>query len=469
MPIRLRIALIYSALVFFILSLVCGTIYYFSYQARVTTNKTRLLNRAITTASLLSQQELFDQNLIRRIDSSTTIALKDKAVQAYDTLYRRIYRYSDKAGDTLSLSGADLDELKESGSTYFKLGDKEAVGYYYRGHSAHILIFVAGEDVDGNNSLKGLIRILLISFLVGNFFVLISGYFFSAGLMLPVRRISNDVAEISAQNLARRIVTGKSKDEWYQLAETLNSLLNRLQDSFEMQGRFISNASHELSTPLTAISSQLEVTLSRPREATEYRLVMESIYQDVQNMTKLTQTLLEFAKASGSSQGLEIDLVRIDEIILNLPSEAARVHPSYSVKLQFDNLPEEEAHLLIFGNETLLLTAINNIVTNACKYSPSRQAVVSLGVSDHQLSVQVSDNGPGMEPEELERIFQPFYRADGQSAVPGFGLGLSLAQRIIKIHKGHITVQSRPGRGTTFTILLPSARSLGGIGTPATG
>ena len=278
--------------------------------------------------------------------------------------------------------------------------------------SISIVIFVAGEDVEGKESLKILMRILLLSFLIGNIFVLISGYFFSRGLLQPISKISQDVADISAQNLARRIETGQTKDEWYQLSVTLNELLNRLQDSFEMQRRFIANASHELSTPLTAISSQLEVTLQREREAGEYKKVMQSIYQDVQHMNKLTQTLLEFAKASGNSGGLEIDLIRIDEILLTLPAEVSKINSAYSVKLEFEDLPEEEESLLVFGNATLLFTAINNIVINACKYSLNQQALVKLSVSVHQATITVTDNGPGIPEEEIENIFQPFYRID---------------------------------------------------------
>ena len=153
--------------------------------------------------------------------------------------------------------------------------------------------------MDGKETLARLRDILLLSFLVGNIFVLVSGYVFSQRLLRPIKQISEDVAEISAQNLARRIHTGTTNDEWFQLSSTLNELLNRLQDSFELQRRFISNASHELSTPLTSILSQLEISLQRQREAGEYRTVMHSIYQDVQLMSQLTQTLLEFAKASG--------------------------------------------------------------------------------------------------------------------------------------------------------------------------
>lgn len=460
MPVRFRITLLFSALAFVILSLVCAGIYYFSYKARIENIKTRLTNRAITTARLLSQREIFDKALIQRIDSSTTIALKDKTVQAYDEYNRRIYRYSDIPNDTLTISPSQLQAARESGQTYFLLGDKEVAAYHDTTGTMRMVVLVAGEDAEGKSQLQYLLRILLISFLIGNIFILIAGYIFSRGLLQPIKRISEDAAEISAQNLTRRIETGKTKDEWYQLSVTLNDLLNRLQESFELQRRFIANASHELSTPLTAISSQLEVSLQRERAAEDYKKVMLSIYQDVQQLNKLTQTLLEFAKASGNEGGLEIDLIRIDEIILNIPAEAAKTNPAYNVKVDFTEMPEQEDNLLVFGNEALLSTAIRNIVMNACKFSADHRASINLRIAHQQVMIAISDHGPGISATEIEKIFQPFYRIEETRSTGGFGLGLSLTNRIIKIHKGTIEVQSVPGEGTTFTIMLPSAKSL---------
>ena len=188
---------------------------------------------------------------------------------------------------------------------------------------------------------------------------------------------------------------------------------------------------------------------------------MQSIYQDVRHMSNLTQTLLEFAKASGNSGGLEISLIRLDEIVLRLPAELVKINSSFSVKLQFDDLPEEEENLLVFGNETLLLTAIKNVVINACKYSPDHQAMVHLQAHEQNLHVIIEDKGPGIPKEELNNIFQPFYRIEENRSAGGFGLGLSLAERIIKLHKGSIEVNSEPGHGTRFHIKLPAARSLG--------
>jgi len=460
MPVRSRITLLFSMLAFFILSIVCASVYYFSYQLRIDTITSRLANRAVTTARLLSQREIFDENLVKRIDSSTTLSLKNKVVKAYNDNNVQIYSYAEKPEDQLFFDTDILDKARKHGSYYFLKDEREGVAYYYNHENDRIVVITVGEDADGKANLQSLLRILLLSFLVGNIIILVTGYIFSGRLLRPIKQINKDIAEISAQNLTRRLQQGEAQDEWQQLTLTINQLLNRLQDSFDLQRRFISNASHELSTPLTSISSQLEVALQRERSPKEYHQVMESTYQDVQQMIKLTQTLLEFAKASGNTGGLEINLVRIDEVILDLPAEICKIDQNYTVLLQFNDLPEDEDKLFVFGNEALLLTAIKNIVVNACKYSTDKKANVNLATEEDSLIISVRNNGKGIPNDELSIIFDPFYRVEGNKSTRGFGLGLSLANRIIKLHKGEIKVQSEENVETVFTIILPSAHSL---------
>lgn len=457
MPVRLRITLLFTALVFVILTLVCISIYYVSYTSRVNNIKGRLTNRAVTTARLLSQDEVFDRSLVQRIDAATTLSLKYKTVQGYDYKNNLVYQYSDVVGDTLPVDAKVLNEARVKGSLYLQMGAKEAVAYHYTDSSQRIVMVAAAFDEEGKLALTRLRNVLILSLLGGVVVAFAGGYFFSKGLLLPIKNIADNVNDISAHNFTARIPTGTVQDEWYYLSETINSLLDRLQESFGLQGRFIANASHELSTPLTSISSQLEVSLQRHRTEAEYRQVMESIYQDVRHMRKLTQVLLEFAKASGSASGLEISGVRVDEILLRLPADLAKTNAQYGVKLQFDELPTEESQLLVLGNEELLFTAILNIVANACKYSINHQAEVHLSFAGQELVITVQDTGIGIPPEELERIFQPFYRVDESRHTSGFGLGLSLASRFIKLHKGRIAVSSVPGEGTLFTIHLPVA------------
>ena len=462
MPVRIRITLLFVLFVFIIMSIVCGSVYYISANERVKTMKTRLTNRAITIGRLLARSEIFDPHLIRQFDSLTAVSIRDKIIQVYDSNEHEIYRYSDAAGDRIRVDREELDNLREKGDEiYFRSGTREAIGYKYEDSNSKVFIISAGNDNDGKMNLARLKTILIISSVVGIISALIIGFIFSQKLLRPLKKIADEVSDISVQNLARRVSTGNVKDEWHYLAETFNQLLNKLQEGFELQRRFISNASHELSTPLTSISSQLEVILEKERSPEEYHKVISSVYNDVRHMGKLTQTLLEFARASGNKGGLDIDLVRIDEVLLKAASDVSNINNEYEVLLNFDNMPEEEEKLFVFGNEALLLAAIKNIALNACKYSDNHEAIISLNTGKNNIYIAIEDKGIGIPSEEIEKIFQPFYRANKSTEGRGFGLGLSMADRIIKMHKGSILVQSVINQGTVFTITIPSASNVG--------
>jgi signal transduction histidine kinase len=440
------------------MSIVCGSVYYISANEREKAMKTRLTNRAITIGRLLARSEIFDPLLIRQFDSLTAVSLREKIIQVYDSTEHEIYRYSDVAGDRIKVDKQELDKLKkEVDEIYFKSGNREAIGYKYEDDNIKVFIISAANDNDGKMNLVRLKTILVSSFSVGIVSALIIGYMFSQRLLRPIKKIADEVSAITVQNLTRRVSTGKVKDEWHYLTGTFNQLLNKLQEGFELQRRFISNASHELSTPLTSISSQLEVILEKERTTDEYHKVIRSVYHDVRHMGKLTLTLLEFARASGNKGGLEIDLVRIDEILMRIPSELSKIDNEYLVILNFDNMPEDEEKLLVFGNEALLFSAIKNIALNACKYSDDNEAIISLSTGQNNIDIKIEDNGIGIPAEEIENIFQPFYRANKTIEDRGFGLGLSMADRILKLHKGSIKVHSIVNKGTTFTITLPSA------------
>lgn len=154
--------------------------------------------------------------------------------------------------------------------------------------------------------------------------------------------------------------------------------------------------------------------------------------------------------------GTELTSVRIDELLMTLPAEMKKISPMYEVSMSFDEFPESESSFVIFGNEHLLYSAFKNIVHNACKFSEDKGAHVRLSFSEKHIIIRIEDKGPGIDSKELKNIFQPFYRSHKHDAyVAGVGLGLSLAHRIIALHKGFIEVQSEEGHGTAFVITLP--------------
>ncbi|OQP52855.1 hypothetical protein A4H97_24475 [Niastella yeongjuensis] len=455
MPVRLRIAMLFTLLVLSILLTVGGVVTYISYRNRLEAVKMRLTGRANNIANFLRQTETFSSQLIQKIDTSTAGSGRDKEVLVYDNNNKKVYAYSDRVTDTLVIDTLLLSKARLKKKLYFKRGKKEAIAIYDKENE--LVIVSATFDEQGRRQLGQLEITLWFSLLGAALISFGGGYLFAGRLLRPIKEIASEVNDISAKNLLQRIPTGEAKDEWHYLSSTLNLLLDRLQQTLDMHRRFISNASHELSTPLASITSQIAVLLQRDREAVEYKNVLTGVHQDALHLSKLIQTLLEFSKASGSESGLEIQPVRIDEVLLRLPAELARTNKEYVVLLGFDDLPEDEDRLFVFGNEELLFTAIKNIVVNACKYTTGHRALVRASTRNNEIHVEIIDNGPGMRPEELEQIFQPFYRGGTVGTLPGFGLGLPLVKRIINLHKGRIQVESDIKTGTTFLVTLPAA------------
>lgn len=458
MKIKYRITILFTLLVTFILFFVCASIYYFSDLNRQLDFQRRLRNRALSTISLLVKVEGIDRELLQRIDQNMLISLREKSVIVYDHTNKEIYRFRDEGATLERASNRILQYARENGEYVYTNGNRDVIAIKYRAGNQEYISVAAAYDKEGIEKMSELKFVLLVSFISGTLITLLSGLIFSSRLVVPIKKINSEVKEISSQNLSRRIILNETKDELYELSSTFNELLTRLQQSFEIQRRFIANASHELSTPLTSISSQLEITLQNSRTAEEYKTVLLSVYDDVKNLNRLTRSLLELAKASGTSDGMELSLVRIDELLMKLPVELRKTNERFKVELHFDTFPDDEDKLLVFGNGDLLDSAIKNIVLNACKYSDDNTANVGLNFSDDELRIVVIDQGPGIKKEEHLLVFQPFFRGNKETTTEGFGLGLSLASRIIKLHKGNIQLDNNEPHGSIFTIALPIAR-----------
>jgi two-component system, OmpR family, sensor histidine kinase ArlS len=453
LKIRTKITLLFTLLVIAILLVLSTSIYYFTSLDRKEGFYKRLKSRATNNAELFIYFGDSSQNVLRRIDANAIPLLPQKSVRIFDTLGHVLYAYDNPGAVTLQVDSTLL--YSERDERYFYNGGRDGIVLFYNKEDKKFIIAVQAYDEDGWLRLEQLKKILLISLLVGILVTMLVGYVFSSQLVRPIAQIIHEVNDISSQNLSHRLQTGKGKDELNQLADTFNDLLNRLQESFDTQRRFISNASHELSTPLTSISSQLQVTLQKDRGTQEYKQVLQSIQEDVEQMGQLTKSLLEIAK-TGTKGTIELREVRIDEVLLKVIADVQKLNHEYEATLSFDSLPEDEKSCMVFGNSDLLYSALKNIIENGCKYSPDKRSVVELSFSEKDIIIKVMNKGDVIAEEEIEKIFQPFFRSANASDVKGFGLGLALAKRIVGLHKGNIAVQSDIEKGTLFTITLSS-------------
>lgn len=462
MSIRYRIAFLFSLLVMLILALVSIAVYYFSVENRYDLFNTRLKKRALYTAKVYSDFTDSSFSMLKKLDGTATSAFYEKSVSITDYNDKYVYMYADSTGDSIFLDKDLLQNAKISGEYFFTYKNRNAIVLHHVDKNSNFIVAFAASDKDGEEYLSGLERILLIALLLSVVVSFCAGLIFARRMIAPIKRITGEVNLITSRNLSQRIKIddNDSKDELTKLAETFNNLLNRLQDSFAIQRRFISNASHELSTPLTSVSSQLEVAMQKNRSQEEYREVISSVYDDVRELQQLTQSLLDIAKA-GSQGTIDLTEVRLDEVLFKVVSDIQKQNKEYRAMLNFELFPEDEKRLTVFGNANLLYSAFKNIIENGCKYSGNHKSEVCAAFNNNNISVKVTNHGDVIEDADLQNIFQPFFRADSAQGKPGFGLGLTLSKGILSLHKGTIHAQSSKETGTIFTVVLPNILSAG--------
>lgn len=455
MQIKHRITLVYSVIVTVILLLFSGAIYFFRYQSTVERFNDRLQADARSMINILKSPK-FTPDIIKDINEAYSEAFDRKSVTIHDYSKNKRIVYTARSAEPIEISDQIVQKLSGNNTIFFKDNGRDAVAIEYTDDKHNYVIAVAAFDADRAYYLGKLKVVLGICLVLGIIAVVISGYVFSLSLVQAITDFTHKIKHISSERFSLRLETGKGKDELQKLAITINDLLDRLQESFNLQRRFIDNASHELSTPLASIASQMDVALQKERSSNEYKKAMLSINDDIKKLSLLVRSLLEIAKLSGSMGGTELTSVRTDELLMLMPSELKKVNQSYDVSLEFEDLPEDENALIIYGNEHLLFSAVKNIVHNACKFSQDNRAYLKLSFTRKSIRIIITDNGPGIDEHDMKNIFQPFYRSNRhESYISGAGLGLALAHRIIRLHRGDIEVYSKLGQGTTFIISLP--------------
>ena len=455
MSIRYKIAILFALLSGLILSSVAFTVYFFSVKERSDFFKVRLKNRAVSTAQIAAGIVDSNYTVISKLDTASIASFYDKSVTILNYRNNPLYLYADKKGNEITLTTEEVEQVKVNDTYYFKKGNRTIAGIQYISENNNFITLIAASDIDGELYLKDLSELLLLSTVLATLFSFLVGLLFARTLVNPIRKIIADVNLISTNSLSKRINRGRSKDELYSLSQTFNDLLNRLEESFIIQRRFVSNASHELSTPLTSVSSQLEVTLQKERTAEEYKEVLKSIREDIANLHLLTRSLLDIAK-TGTEGSMELDSIRLDEILLKAAADIQKLNSSYDVSINFDTLPENESALTVFGNSNLLYIVFKNVIENGCKYSSNHTCMVKVYFKPPIITIEVQSFGELIPQEEINFVFQPFFRSETVQHKQGFGLGLTLVKRILALHKSTISADSNMQNGTVFTITIPS-------------
>ena len=272
----------------------------------------------------------------------------------------------------------------------------------------------------------------------------------------PVDAMSRTARRITGHDLTQRIPVRGTRDELDHLADTLNGMLERLEEAFREMRRFTADASHELRTPLTALKGGIEVALRSERSAEEYRRVLVSSLEEVDRLAGLAEDLLLLSRASAAGLDAGMAPVDLEPVVVGVLDVATRLAHGTGVTIRL----KEATPVTVHGSADALRRAVLNLVDNALKYSaPGGLVELALRRDGDDAVVVVEDHGIGIDPAATERIFEPFVRLDAARArdTGGSGLGLAIVRSIVHAHGGTVTVASAVGAGSRFEIRLPVA------------
>ncbi|MDP3804387.1 MAG: ATP-binding protein [Candidatus Omnitrophota bacterium] len=268
----------------------------------------------------------------------------------------------------------------------------------------------------------------------------------------PVDRMIHTIHQITAENMKLRLGIPDTKDEIQKLAETFNSMLERLELAFTLQKKLFENLSHELKTPLTILKGEFEVVLKKMRSQSEYEETLKSALEEVDRMTRLAGNLLELARLESKEVFPEKKRLDLNPIVREIVNNVRILAESKKINLSC----RADEVLFLEADESQLKMLLLNVLDNAVKYTESGGRITVMSQkSGPSAVVRIEDTGAGITKEEIEYIFDRFYRTDKARASAGFGLGLSIAKSIVDAHNGSIKAESEPSKGTVFTISLP--------------
>ncbi|MEP6846367.1 MAG: HAMP domain-containing sensor histidine kinase, partial [Panacibacter sp.] len=352
--------------------------------------------------------------------------------------------------------------IKEAKEFYSTEGQNQTAGLYFSRYGYEGYVIASGYDKFGLARLYSL-KLTMIYVSIGSFIVMIIFTFLYVVIITrPLITLSIQMRKVSENNLKQRVNVGRGDarhNEIVRIAKNFNGMLDRLERAFNMQKNFVHHASHDLRTPLATMLSQTESALRRDLTAQEAKKVLESLKEDQQGMIELTNALLLLAQYENINYTAGWPEVRLDEIMYDSIISMQKMFPGITISFDFTANNVDEAYLYIKGNEALLRSAFVNLLKNGVKYSDDNKVDIIMQPEAEKVTITFENKGPIMQPEEVERMFFPFFRGENAQQKKGFGLGLSIVKRIVELHRCHVTYKVVNGNINCF-ILTFSRRAL---------
>ena len=316
----------------------------------------------------------------------------------------------------------------------------------------YLVVAMSLEDLEIVQILK---HILLISYPLILILLYLFARFFAGRSIIPVSTIIETSGKITKDNLKTRIPLPNNKDELFALSQTINNLLDRVENAIEREKQFTSDASHELRTPLAVIKGTMEVLIRKPRNQQEYEEKIQFCISEVDRLNHMVDQLLLLARFENQKQNIKKETIYLNALILdNLTRFSDKID---SKKLKVITSFNEDYY--IESDNYLVSIIVSNLISNAIKYSNNETEInITIWNDNETVLFSISDNGIGIASEDIEKIFTSFYRSNvaNHTQIKGTGLGLSIVKRLCDLLKVDINLTSQLEKGTTFVLRFPT-------------
>ncbi len=469
MSIRLRLTLLYSLILALTLAVFSGGLYVIQQRLALNTLQNSLAEDARRMVDPFDMHDVNPPSSNDPRGGRFGPGPRDRFMGGQNyvqtaTLDGSIISRSNNLGSvTLPLSPTALDAVRH-GRAWFETSTVEGQGLAIYtapavGPGRQVGVLQVARSLAETEALQtGLRRLLIVGTLIATLLAFGIGWLLAGTALRPINRITQTAAAIGAErDFGRRVEYSGPNDELGRLATTFNSMLAGLQDAYhgmaqalDAQRRFVADASHEMRTPLTTIRGNLGLLERQPPiSPDDEKAVVTDLVDETDRLSRLVNDLLVLARAD-AGQVVKTEPVCVRPLLEGLCRQAQLLAPNHTIVC--DTFPD----VAVQANQDNLKQVLLVLLDNARKFTPAGGTITIAATADaRQVAMSVADTGVGIAPEALPRIFTRFYRADVSRTGPSAGLGLAIAKAIVDSYHGEISVQSAPGRGSTFTVTLP--------------
>lgn len=312
-------------------------------------------------------------------------------------------------------------------------------------------LFIIPSDLLQANKLFFILVPIPLTLLFGH----IIGQIIIGKILKPIKEITDTANNITHEDLSLRVKAENVDEELRCLIEAFNGMVSRLGESFEYITDSSSYIAHELKTPIAIIRGESEFALKKEREKDEYKRVISVNLEEAKRMLKIIEDLLLLTKMNYQPDVLKLEQIDLTQFIQIIYEQAKILASKKNIMVNI-NIPEGSG--MVNADELHLRRLFFNLIDNAIKFTPANGNIrISLKYENQKAAVSIADTGIGIGKENLPKLFDKFFRIEGKvkDSSPSSGLGLSIAQSIVKLHKGEIAITSELGKGSIFTVLLP--------------